>query len=122
MFLHHVLSQLIPRLGKALKILDLCAAPGGKSTLINSLMQDDDLLLSNEMIRSRVDALDENLMRWGKSNVIISNNDPKDFSALTSLFDIILVDALCSGVGMFRKDKKAIAEWSESNIALCVGR
>ena len=122
MFVHHILGQIISSFHKPLKFLDLCSSPGGKSTLINSLMSDDDLLVSNEMIRSRVDALDENLMRWGQSNVMISNNDPKDFSALTTFFDLILIDAPCSGEGMFRKDKKAIAEWSQSNVNLCASR
>jgi 16S rRNA C967 or C1407 C5-methylase (RsmB/RsmF family)/NOL1/NOP2/fmu family ribosome biogenesis protein len=122
MFLHQVLKSVLTKLNKPVKVLDLCAAPGGKSTLINSLLNENDLLVSNEIIRSRVDMLDENLMRWGQSNVFISNNDPKDFSALSTFFDIVLIDAPCSGEGMFRKDKKAIDEWSESNVQLCVGR
>ena len=122
MFLHHILKQLIIDKQHSLKILDLCAAPGGKSTLINSLIDENDLLVSNEIIRSRVDVLDENVMRWGQPNVFISNNDPKDFSALTTFFDIILIDAPCSGEGMFRKDKNVINEWSESNVQLCAAR
>ncbi len=122
MFLHHVLKQILSQENRAVKVLDLCAAPGGKSTLINSLLSENDLLVSNEIIRSRVDVLDENLMRWGQPNVFISNNDPKDFTSLKAFFDIILVDAPCSGEGMFRKDKKAIDEWSESNVVLCAAR
>jgi 16S rRNA C967 or C1407 C5-methylase (RsmB/RsmF family) len=122
MFLHHALKQLLAQFTKPIKVLDLCAAPGGKSTLINSLLKKEDLLVSNEIIRSRVDVLDENLMRWGQSNVFISNNDPKDFSALKNYFDVIVVDAPCSGEGLFRKDKKAVDEWSESNVTLCAGR
>jgi len=122
MFLHLVLKSILIQLSKPLKVLDLCAAPGGKSTLINSLLNENDLLVSNEIIRSRVDVLDENLMRWGQPNVFISNNDPKDFSALSTFFDVVLVDAPCSGEGLFRKDKKAIDEWSESNVQLCAGR
>ncbi len=122
MFLYQVLKQILSQINKPVKALDLCAAPGGKSTLINSLLNKNDLLVSNEIIKSRVDVLDENLMRWGRSNVFISNNDAKDFSSLKSYFDIILVDAPCSGEGLFRKDKKAIDEWSENNIEICVGR
>jgi len=122
MFLNHVLKTVLSQIDQPLKVLDLCAAPGGKSTLINSLLSDNDLLVSNEIIRSRVDVLDENMMRWGQPNVFISNNDPKDFSSLTTFFDIILVDAPCSGEGMFRKDKNAISEWSENNVQLCAGR
>lgn len=122
MFLHVVFNQLSGSINKPLKVLDLCAAPGGKSTLMNSLLKQNDLLVSNEIIRSRVTVLEENLMRWGQDNVIISNNDPAAFSSLRDYFDIILVDAPCSGEGMFRKDEKAIDEWSENNIDLCVGR
>jgi 16S rRNA C967 or C1407 C5-methylase (RsmB/RsmF family)/NOL1/NOP2/fmu family ribosome biogenesis protein len=122
MFLNYVLGHILPQFNTPVKVLDLCAAPGGKSTLISSLLKPDDLLVSNEIIRSRVDILDENLMRWGQRNTCISNNDPKDFSTLTSFFDIILVDAPCSGEGMFRKDKNAIAEWSEEQVRLCAGR
>lgn len=122
MFLYQVLKQILSQINKPVKVLDLCAAPGGKSTLINSLLNKNDLLVSNEIIKSRIDVLDENLMRWGQSNVFISNNDAKDFLPLKSYFDIILVDAPCSGEGLFRKDKKAIDEWSENNIEICVGR
>lgn len=122
MFLHHALSQLLPRFTAPVKVLDLCAAPGGKSTLISSLLREEDLLVSNEIIRARVNVLEENLLRWGQSNVLISNNDPRDFSALEDYFDVILVDAPCSGEGMFRKDKKAVEEWSGQHVALCAGR
>ncbi len=101
------------------KILDLCAAPGGKSTLLNSAMGNDDLLVANEIIKTRVPVLTDNLTRWGTSNTIVTNNDPKDFSRLKGFFDIILVDAPCSGSGMFRKDPAAMNEWSEANVNLC---
>ena len=105
-----------------LKILDLCAAPGGKSTLIASLISDESVLISNEVIKTRVSTLKENLVKWGSENIFISNNDPKDFSRLENYFDVILVDAPCSGSGLFRKNNNAVDEWSEENVSLCSHR
>lgn len=118
MFIGHILNYIKPK-DNAVKILDLCAAPGGKSTLINSAMSADDLLVANEIIKTRVPILADNLTRWGTANAIVTNNDPKDFSRLSGFFDIILVDAPCSGSGMFRKDPAAMNEWSEANVNLC---
>jgi len=103
-------------------VLDLCAAPGGKSTLIASHLNGKGLLVSNEVIQQRSRILKENLTKWGATNVLVSNNDPADFSALPGLFDCIVVDAPCSGEGMFRKDHQARNEWSESNVDLCAAR
>jgi NOL1/NOP2/sun family putative RNA methylase len=105
-----------------LKVLDLCAAPGGKSTLISSALKNTDLLVANEIIKTRVPILNDNLNRWGRSNIIVTNNDPKDFKKLRGFFDIILVDAPCSGSGMFRKDPDAMSLWSEANVNLCYQR
>jgi len=102
--------------------LDLCAAPGGKSTLIASFLNEKGLLVSNEVIQARSKILAENLIKWGNTNTVVTNNDPKDFQRLPELFDVIVVDAPCSGEGMFRKDIKARAEWSEGNVDLCAGR
>src|ERR1700744_6160209 len=118
MFIGHILNVIKPD-GEPVKILDLCAAPGGKSTLLNSAMQPDDLLVANEIIKTRVPILSDNLTRWGTANTIVTNNDPKDFTRLKGFFDIILVDAPCSGSGMFRKDPAAMNEWSEANVTLC---
>jgi 16S rRNA C967 or C1407 C5-methylase (RsmB/RsmF family)/NOL1/NOP2/fmu family ribosome biogenesis protein len=118
MFLEEVLRQTTD-LSKPLKILDLCAAPGGKSTLIQSLISNDSILVSNEVIKSRVGVLQENIIKWGASNVVITNNDPRDFSRMENYFDIIVIDAPCSGSGLFRRDPSAIAEWSEENVKLC---
>jgi 16S rRNA C967 or C1407 C5-methylase (RsmB/RsmF family)/NOL1/NOP2/fmu family ribosome biogenesis protein len=117
MFIAHILKQIKP--DGPIKVLDLCAAPGGKSTLLNSAMTANDLLVANEIIKTRVPILADNLSRWGTANTIISNNDPKDFNRLNGFFDIVLVDAPCSGSGMFRKDPAAMDEWSEANINLC---
>lgn len=104
------------------KVLDLCAAPGGKSTLIASFLNGEGLLVSNEVIQQRARVLKENMTKWGYHNTIVTNNDPKDFERLQQFFDVIVVDAPCSGEGMFRKDPNARDEWSEDNVQLCCGR
>ncbi len=118
MFLETVLKQAAD-LSHPLKVLDLCAAPGGKSTLIQSILGNDSLLVANEVIKTRVSILTENLTKWGAVNTVVSNNDPSDFKRLSGFFDVIVVDAPCSGSGMFRKDPDAIKEWSEDNVSLC---
>jgi 16S rRNA C967 or C1407 C5-methylase (RsmB/RsmF family)/NOL1/NOP2/fmu family ribosome biogenesis protein len=119
MFIDHILKYIRQNDDEPIKVLDLCAAPGGKSTLINSAINSNDLLVSNEIIKTRVPVLCDNLSRWGTANSIVSNNDPKDFTRLTGFFDIILADAPCSGSGMFRKDPSAMNEWSAANVNLC---
>ncbi|MGN6639675.1 MAG: methyltransferase RsmF C-terminal domain-like protein, partial [Mucilaginibacter sp.] len=122
MFIGHILQHIYGEQDDNIKILDLCAAPGGKSTLISSIIKQDDLLVANEIIKTRVPILADNLTRWGRSNTIVTNNDPKDFGKLKGFFDIIVVDAPCSGSGMFRKDPDAMNEWSEANVNLCQRR
>lgn len=102
--------------------LDLCAAPGGKSTHLVSLLHEESFIISNEVIKTRASILAENIQKWGYSNVVVTNNDPEDFARLEGLFDLIVVDAPCSGEGMFRKDETAINEWSTDNVALCSKR
>jgi 16S rRNA C967 or C1407 C5-methylase (RsmB/RsmF family)/NOL1/NOP2/fmu family ribosome biogenesis protein len=121
MFLEQALRQTLD-LSKALKVLDLSAAPGGKSTHIQSLISKDSLLVSNEVIKSRANILKDNIIKWGCSNVMVTSNDPKDFSRLTGFFDAIIVDAPCSGSGLFRRDPEAISEWSLNNVSLCSQR
>lgn len=121
MFLGQALKQAID-LSQPLKVLDLCASPGGKSTHIASLISDDSLLVSNEVIRPRAKVLAENLTKWGNPNVVVTNNDPSDFQKLPGFFDVIIVDAPCSGEGLFRKDPDAVNEWSEENVNLCAAR
>lgn len=118
MFLHHVLKSCVP-LQQDLVVLDLCAAPGGKSTLIQSLLTPGSVLISNEIIKSRAGILEENLVKWGATNTLITNNTPDAFSNLSQVFDLIVVDAPCSGSGMFRKDEKAIDEWSTQLVNMC---
>lgn len=103
------------------KVLDLCAAPGGKSTLLSSYFKDG-LVVSNEVIKQRVSVLYENITKWGNSNVVITNNDASDFTKLENYFDVMLIDAPCSGSGLFRKDESAVDEWSTENVNICSRR
>jgi 16S rRNA C967 or C1407 C5-methylase (RsmB/RsmF family)/NOL1/NOP2/fmu family ribosome biogenesis protein len=121
MFLEQALKQSI-NLNEPLNVLDLCAAPGGKSTHLLSLLNRESLLVSNEVIRSRASVLSENIQKWGYPNAIVTNNDPKDFQHLKSFFDVVVIDAPCSGEGLFRKDPEAIGEWSAENVQLCSNR
>ena len=121
MFLEEAIRQSCD-LNQPLRVLDLCAAPGGKSTLIQSIISANSLLVSNEVIKTRVTILAENLTKWGAVNVVVTNNDPKDFQRLPGYFDLIVVDAPCSGSGLFRKDPEAITEWSLNNVELCSQR
>src|SRR5690606_10987415 len=105
-----------------LRVLDLCAAPGGKSTHLASLLSEESLLISNEVIKTRAGILEENKIRWGSANHWVSSNDPKDFSSLKSYFDIILIVAPCSGTGLYRNDPKAWQEWSPELVNLCAAR
>lgn len=119
MFLEQVFQQ---RTAGPLRVLDLCAAPGGKSTHIASVIPRDSLLVSNEVIRSRASVLSENMQKWGCDHVVVTNNDPEDFTHLTGVFDVIVVDAPCSGEGLFRKDPEAQNEWSPDHVQLCSRR
>ncbi|HYE56832.1 MAG TPA: RNA methyltransferase [Chitinophagaceae bacterium] len=121
MFLEQAIQQTIDT-SQTLKLLDLCAAPGGKSTLLQSIITPDSLLVSNEVIRNRSSVLQENITKWGGSNVVVTSNDPKDFSRLEHYFDVLVIDAPCSGSGLFRRDPSAIEEWSPANVMLCSQR
>ncbi len=120
MFLWHVLSQTVDKDSNC-KVLDLCAAPGGKSTLLASYFTNG-LVVSNEVIKPRANVLVENLTKWGTHQVVVTNNDPSHFQSLPGYFDVMVVDAPCSGSGLFRKDPAAIDEWSEDNVQLCSQR
>jgi NOL1/NOP2/fmu family ribosome biogenesis protein len=102
--------------------LDLCAAPGGKSTLGVSLLPAGSLWVANEVIRPRAAILKENMIKWGSEQVVVTSADPSRFASLPGTFDVVLVDAPCSGEGMFRKDAKAVEEWNEGLLRLCEER
>ena len=106
----------------AIRALDLCAAPGGKSTHLASLLGDDSLLISNEVMPQRAHILAENATKWGYGNMAVTNNRPADFGKLAGYFDLILTDVPCSGEGMFRKDEKAIEDWSADYVLECAER
>lgn len=121
MFLHHVVTAL--HLDRTpIAALDLCAAPGGKSTLLRSVLHADALLLCNEVVGSRANLLEENLLRWGLAGYAVSQSDPSRFASLPPLFDLVVVDAPCSGEGLFRKDPAAAAEWSPHAVQQCAVR
>lgn len=116
MFAEQAIRQ---HLGQARVALDLCAAPGGKSTLLRSLLPEDCVLISNEVMRPRAQVLAENITKWGHPRCFVTSNYPTDFTPLGDIFDLILVDAPCSGEGMFRKDEVAVTEWSPENVEVC---
>lgn len=116
MFLSHVLRHLI---NKPVALLDLCAAPGGKTTCARTAISDGSIVFSNEPINKRAQILAENIQKFGHSDVVVTNNYPRDYKKTKLSFDVIVADVPCSGEGMFRKDPQAIAEWSEQNVENC---
>ncbi|MCF0196118.1 MAG: rRNA cytosine-C5-methyltransferase, partial [Bacteroidaceae bacterium] len=120
MFVAETLRQHLP--DQPLVALDLCAAPGGKSTLLRSLLHPDSLLVCNEPIRQRAQVLAENIQKWGSPQCVVTQNYPEHFTLLTHLFDVVVADVPCSGEGMFRKDEEAIQDWSLQNVEMCVRR
>ncbi len=120
MFLHTIISQ-VADTEKYYKVLDFCAAPGGKTTLLANHFKNG-LVVANETIKSRNAILEENCIRWGSDHIVVTQNDPSHFKALPNFFDFIIADAPCSGSGMFRKDPQAIQEWSEENVLHCSQR
>ena len=120
MFLEQVYKQVVTDQGN-IRVLDLCAAPGGKSTHLSSLIGNKGFLVANEVIKPRAGTLAEIITKWGIGNTIVTNSDPEDFSRLKNYFDLILIDAPCSGEGMF-SDHAIRSEWSADNAALCSER
>ncbi len=124
MFVGHVLRSLLPSTGSGtakdpVAMLDMCAAPGGKSTAARSVLPEGSTLVSNEPIATRAQILLENITKWGWPDCTVTNNYPRDFRKAKTRFDVILCDVPCSGEGMFRKDPNAIGEWSLQNVEKC---
>lgn len=119
MFLHHVLGQI--QLPETPLVLDACAAPGGKSTIILDHLKGQGTLIANEVIRSRAKVLSENLVKWGYHNYVITNSDLSKFNN-SALFDLVLIDAPCSGEGLFRRDPSAMQHWSLDHVNHCAAR
>ncbi|MBQ1651943.1 MAG: rRNA cytosine-C5-methyltransferase, partial [Paludibacteraceae bacterium] len=109
MYLESIISKYITG---SVRCLDLCAAPGGKSTHLASLLSSDSLIISNEIMPQRANILAENMIKWGNGNTLVTNNKPSDFKKLGAIFDIIVADVPCSGEGMFRKEPQAVEQWS----------
>lgn len=116
MFLSHVLRQLIKH---PVTMLDLCAAPGGKTTCARTAIPDGSLLFSNEPIGKRAQILAENIQKFGHPDIVVTNNYPRDYKKTKLVFDVIIADVPCSGEGMFRKDVQAIEEWSLQSVEKC---
>ena len=125
MFVGHLFRQIIGPLQEGLCVLDLCAAPGGKTTDLAASLRAHDggksLLLANEVIRSRYAVLRGNVASWGDDRVGTVSRDPSAFGN-TPLFDVVVADVPCSGEGMFRKDPKAVEDWSLETVDFCTAR
>lgn len=128
MFVGHIARKIIGKFKdrKVLKVLDLCAAPGGKTTdlaaSLRAVRNNDFILVSNEVVKQRASVLASNAAVWGDPCVVVTSDDPVRFAGMEGYFDIILADVPCSGEGMFRKDKDAMDQWSPDNVKLCQGR
>ena len=116
MFIEQIVRQ---HVASPVRALDLCAAPGGKSTHLLSLLPQGSMLVSNEPMPLRAQVLAENVIKWGNASAVVTKNEPADFAPLRNFFDFVLVDAPCSGEGMFRKDAYAVEQWSLSNVRQC---
>lgn len=104
------------------RVLDLCAAPGGKTTLYSTLAGRGGLVVANEIVRNRAAVLADNVRKWGVGNVAVTVNDPSQVARLEGWFDAVAVDAPCSGEGMFRKEEAAVTDWSEETVEMCARR
>jgi len=119
MFIEQIIKQHVTH---PVQALDLCAAPGGKSTHLSNLLPESSFLIANETIRQRAHILAENMQKWGNPDVAVTCNSAADFGKLKAMFDLIVADVPCSGEGMFRKDPASIEEWSPANVELCAAR
>ena len=104
------------------RVLDMCAAPGGKSTIYSTAVGIDGLVVANEYVRTRANVLADNVRKWGMGNVLVTNNAPEHIAQFEGWFDVVAVDAPCSGEGMFRKEEVAREDWSEDAVKMCAAR
>ena len=119
MFISHVIKQLIH---EPVRYLDLCAAPGGKTTAALQALPTGSLVVANEIVPPRARVLADNIIRWGNPHCVVTSNSPAHFGKLTHFFDIIATDVPCSGEGMMRKDDEAVAQWSPQLVEQCAER
>ena len=104
------------------RVLDMCAAPGGKTTIYSTAVGVDGLVVANEYVKSRANILADNVRKWGMGNVLVTNNAPEHLAQFEGWFDLVAVDAPCSGEGMFRKEEVAREDWSEEVVKMCAAR
>ena len=116
MFVAHVIREVVKR---PIRMLDLCASPGGKSTCSYAALPAGSMLFSNEPIRQRANILNENILKFGVPDIVVTNNYARDYQQSRLQFDVILTDVPCSGEGMFRKDAGAIDDWSVKKVEEC---
>lgn len=116
MFVSHVVRHLV---STPVTALDLCAAPGGKTTTLRASLPEGSVVVANEPMKVRASILSENVQKQGHPDIMVTNNYPRDFRKAAITFDLILADVPCSGEGMFRKDPQAIREWSPLNVDNC---
>ncbi|MBO4722873.1 MAG: rRNA cytosine-C5-methyltransferase [Muribaculaceae bacterium] len=119
MFIYHVIKKLV---SKPVNYLDLCAAPGGKTTAALQALPHESIVVANEIVTPRAQVLRENIIKWGLDNCMVTNDSPKTLGMLENTFDIIAADVPCSGEGMFRKDDEAVSQWSPQLVAQCAAR
>ncbi len=119
MFIYHVIKSLV---AKPVKYLDLCAAPGGKTTAALQALPQGSIVVANEIVAARAQVLRENIVKWGSDGCLVTNDSPRSLGKLKDAFDIVAADVPCSGEGMFRKDSEAVAQWSPQLVAQCVMR
>ena len=118
-FIDHIVAQEELQ-GK--RVLDMCSAPGGKTTIYSTAVGKDGLVVANEYVRSRANVLADNVRKWGWGNVLVTNNAPEHIAQFEGWFDVVAVDAPCSGEGMFRKEEVAREDWSEEAVKMCASR
>ena len=118
-FIDHIISNEELQ-GK--RVLDMCSAPGGKTTIYSTAVGVDGLVVANEYVRSRANILADNVRKWGMGNVLVTNNAPEHIAQFEGWFDLVAVDAPCSGEGMFRKEEVAREEWSIDAVKMCAAR
>lgn len=119
MFIYHAIKSLV---NKPVTYLDLCAAPGGKTTAALQALPKGSIVVANEIVAARAQVLRENIIKWGNDNCIVTNDSPRALGTLENAFDVIAADVPCSGEGMFRKDDEAVAQWSPQLVAQCAAR
>lgn len=119
MILQHIVAKLVDR---PVRYLDLCAAPGGKTTAAIDALPEGSLMVSNEIMGGRAQILKENVMKWGNTSCVVTNSDSAAVRRLAGFFDVIAADVPCSGEGMFRKDAEAVTQWTPQLVAQCATR